>query len=126
MWLVGVLGLKSGVEPPVAIVQPSIKYPDDSHEPVDRRQEHGGGGLTERQQCAVIIDGASLSHDEFRTSGAQGPIFRFGSRVRYRRSEASVLGPTVGIVRLRGVGSRHRNTSELPDDGFRSASKLTR
>ena len=126
VWLVGVLGLKSGVESAVSIVQPSIKYPDDSHEPVDSRQEHGSGGLAQRQQCAVIIDGASLSHDEFRTSGAQGPIFRFGSRVRCRRSEASVLGPTVGILRLRGVGSRHRNTSELPHDGFRSASKLTR
>jgi len=70
VWLVGVLGLKSGVEPPVAIVQPSIKYLDGIHESVDRRQEHGGGGLTERQQCAVIIDDISLSHDEFRTSGA--------------------------------------------------------
>jgi hypothetical protein len=68
--MVGVLGLKSGVESPVSIVQPSIKYPDDSHEPVDSRQEHGGGGLAERQQCAVIVDGVSLSHDELRTSRA--------------------------------------------------------
>ena len=68
MRMVGVLGLKSGVESAVAIVQPSIKYPDDSHEPVDSRQEHGGGGLAERQQCAVIVDDVSLSHDELRTS----------------------------------------------------------
>ena len=125
MWLVGVLGLKSGVEPPVSIVQHSIKDSDDSHKPVDSRQEYGGGCCAERQHCAVIVDGASLSHDEFWTSSAQEPIFRFGSRAWCRRSEASVLGSTVGIVELRRVGARHRNTSELPDNGFRSAPKLT-
>ena len=65
-------------------------------------------------------------HDEFWTSSAQEPIFRFGSRAWCRRSEASVLGSTVGIVEFRRVGARYRNTSELPDNGLRSAPKLTR
>ena len=43
VWLVGVFGLKSGVEPPVPIVQRSINRPDDIHEPADSRQDHGGG-----------------------------------------------------------------------------------
>lgn len=74
MWVVGVIGVEGRVESAVTIVQPSIKYPDYVHEPVGRGQEHGSGGLAQRQystvtgnvhlSCECLLGGSDTSGPE--------------------------------------------------------------
>lgn len=121
--MVGVLGVDGGVEPAVTIVQPSITHSSDVDEPVNSRLRTWGGGLAERQQRAVA-DCASLSHDEFGASDNSRLFHQFSAGPGCRRSHAAVLGSSSGVVRHRRGGALYRDAADVPDNGFRSTSKL--
>ena len=110
MWVVGVIGVEGRVESAVTIVQPSIKYPDYDHEPVGRGQEHGSGGLAQRQYSTVtgnvhlsyecLLGGSDTSGPESLPSVQSLPSVPLGGR-QSRVTEDLILGSPVGSTGIR-------------------------
>ena len=118
--MVGVIGVEGRVESAVTVVQPSIKYPDYVHEPVGRGQEHGSGGLAQRQYSTVtgnvlsyecLLGGSDTSGPESLPSVQSLPSVPLGGRQslpsvplggrQSRVTEDLILGSPVGSTGIR-------------------------